>query len=213
MTLSRGARTQQTRSRVKWQSVSTAVLRRLHTAFNFARQTPVQRTFVGDPVSNDVMNSIRLSVAASLTAIASVLAGCAVYPAYPIGSVGGYAAPYSAYGQTSPLLVTPGAAYYGNPYDGYSGGYGGYSGGYGGYIGGYSGGYGSAYGGYYGGYPQSYYRPPGSYRYYYGDQNRRPYHDGARNHTGPRTRSDATPAAPPGNTAPSRGPGSHRDRD
>ena len=200
MTLRRGARTQNTRARVEWQSVATAVLRRLHTAFNFAKQTPVRRTFVGDQVSNDAMNSIRLSVAASLTAIASGLTGCAVYPAYPLGSVGGYAAPYSAYGQTSPLLVAPGAAYYGNPYDGYSGGY------PGGYIGGY-------YGGYYGGYPQSYYRPLGSYRYFYGDQYRRPYHDGARNHTRPRTRSDATPAAPPGNTAPSRGPGSHRDRD
>ena len=180
-------------------------MRRLHTAFNFAKQTPVQRIFVWDQLSNDVMNSIRFSVAASLTAIASVLAGCAVYPAYPIGSVGGYAAPYSTYGQTSPLLVAPGSAYYGNPYDGYSGGYGGYPGGYGG-------GYGSAYGGYYGGYPQSYYRPPGSYRYYYGDQYRRPYHDGGRNHPGPRTRSDTTPAAPPG-TAPRRVPGSHRDRD
>ena len=154
------------------------------------------------------MDNFRIFVATSLTAIASVLAGCAVYPAYPIGSVGGYAAPYSTYGQTSPLLVTPGAAYYGNPYDGYSGGYPGvYSGGYGpSYGGGY-------YGGYYSGYPQSYYRAPGSYRYFYGDQNRRPYHDGTRNHAGPRTRPDATPAAPPGTTAPSRGPGSHRDRD
>ena len=138
------------------------------------------------------MNSFRLFVATSLTSIASVLAGCAVYPAYPIGSsLAGYAAVSPGYGQTSPLLVTPGVGYYGNPYDVYSGGY----------------------GGSYGGYPPSYYRPPGSYRYFYGDQYRRPYSEGSRNHIRPRTRSDAAPAAQLGNLGHRKGPGSHRDRD
>ena len=157
------------------------------------------------------MNSFRLFVATSLTAMASVLAGCAVYPAYPIGSsLGGYAAVSPGYGQTSPLLVTPGVGYYGNPYDVYSGGYGGYTSGY---TGGYGTAYGGYYGGSYGGYPPSYYRPPSSYRYFYGDQYRRPYSEGSRNHIRPRTRSDAAPAAQLGNPGHRKGPGSHRDRD
>ena len=184
-------------------------MRRLHTALNFANQTPAQRTFARDDVSNDVMNSFRLFVATSLTAVASVLPGCAMYPTYPVGSsVGGYATPYPGYGQTSPLLVTPGSSYYGNPYDGYSGGYDAYAGGYSGYFGGYSGGY----PGYYGSYPRNYYRPYPSYGYFYGDQYRRPYYNGAHSHSVPRTRSDVAPAAP-GNTGPSRRSGSRRDRD
>ena len=70
-----------------------------------------------------------------------------------------------------------------------------------------AGGYGSVYGGYYGGNPQSYHRPPSSYRYFYGDQSYRPYHDGARNHTGLRTRSNATAAAPPRTRRPAEGRG------
>ena len=105
-----------------------------------------------------VMTHVRFITAASVAVMASVLAGCAVYPAYPVGvRAGGYAAPYAAYGQSAPLLFMPQPGYYGNPYDGYGGGYGGLSDGY---FGGFRGGY---YGGYGGGYPRYdyHFRHPG----------------------------------------------------
>ncbi len=145
----------------------------------------------------------RLLVSASLTAVAFALAGCAVYPAYPVGQgVGGYGAPYSVYQQGAPVFVAPQLGYYGNPYDGYMGGYGGYGAGY-------SGGYGS----YYGGYAPSYFRAPGSYRHYYRDDDRRAHHRGDHEHSGPRERQDTAPTPQPGRAGETRSPGPRRDRD
>ena len=65
-----------------------------------------------------MMSNTRVLGAAALLAMASLLAGCAVYP---VGPPMGYPAPYSGYQQPyqQPQGVVQGPAYYG----GYPGGY------------------------------------------------------------------------------------------
>ena len=158
------------------------------------------------------MTRSRLFATLSVAAIASVLAGCAVYPAYPVGvRAGGYTAPYPAYRQSTPLLFMPQPGYYGNPYDGYSGGYGDYSGGY---FGGYSGGYGGYFGGYGGAYPRNYYRHPGWNGHEHRDGDRHSHRDGDHKHSGPGSLQDALQSdSQQAQSGDHKGSGSRRDRD